>query len=62
MNATCSVCRYCKICLKNINTPACMLLYNEKQMFKKINEQMIDEVYDLECWNYNMNSDNNLVD
>ena len=56
MNLTCSGCGYCKVCPMEINTPAYMLLYNEKQMFKKTDEQMIQEVYGLECWNYTMNS------
>lgn len=56
MNATCSGCGYCKVCPMDINTPAYMLLYNQKQMFKKSDEDMIKEVYGLECWNYTMNS------
>lgn len=62
MNATCSGCGYCKVCPQDINTPAYMLLYNEKQMFKKSDEQMIDEIYGLECWNYTMNSQGKAAD
>lgn len=56
LNATCSGCGYCNICPMDINTSAYMLLYNEKQMFKKTDSQMIQDVYGLECWNYTMNS------
>lgn len=56
MNEICTGCGYCKVCPVGINTPAYMLLYNEKQMFKKNDEDMIKEVYGLEYWNYSMNS------
>lgn len=62
MNSTCNGCGYCRVCPQNINTPAYMLLYNEKQMFKKSDEQMIDEIYGLECWNYTMNSEGRACD
>lgn len=56
MNAICSGCGYCKVCPKEINTPAYMLFYNEKQMFKKTDKEMTELVYGLEYWNYTMNS------
>ncbi len=31
-------------------------MYNEKQMFKKTNEEMVDLVYGLEYWNYSSNT------
>ncbi|NJA13020.1 aldo/keto reductase, partial [Clostridioides difficile] len=46
----------CKVCPKGINTPAYMLFYNEKQMFKKSDEEMTKLVYGLGHWNYTMNS------
>ncbi|MCC0633941.1 aldo/keto reductase [Clostridioides sp. ZZV15-6388] len=56
MNEICTGCGYCKVCPKDINTPAYMLFYNEKQMFKKSDEEMIKSVYGLAHWNYTMNS------
>jgi predicted aldo/keto reductase-like oxidoreductase len=55
MNQICTGCGYCKICPMDINIPGYMLFYNEKQMFKKSDEEMIKEVYGLEYWNYTMN-------
>ncbi|MCC0649428.1 aldo/keto reductase [Clostridioides sp. ZZV15-6598] len=56
MNEICTGCGYCKVCPKDINTPAYMLFYNEKQMFKKSDEEMTKSVYGLAHWNYTMNS------
>ncbi len=56
MNEICTGCGYCKECPMEINIPGYMLLYNEKQMFKKTNEEMIDLVYGLEYWNYSSNT------
>ncbi|MGX9755197.1 aldo/keto reductase [Clostridioides difficile] len=56
MNEICTGCGYCKVCPKDINTPAYMLFYNEKQMFKKSDEEMTKSVYGLAHWNYAMNS------
>lgn len=56
MNEICTGCGYCKVCPEGINIPGYMLFYNEKQMFKKSDEEMINEVYGLEYWNYNMNA------
>jgi predicted aldo/keto reductase-like oxidoreductase len=56
MNEICTGCGYCKICPEGINIPGYMLFYNEKQMFKKSDEEMISEVYGLEYWNYTMNA------
>ena len=56
MNEICTGCGYCKVCPKGINTPAYMLFYNEKQMFKKSDEEMTKLVYGLGHWNYTMNS------
>ncbi|MBI6871537.1 aldo/keto reductase [Clostridium aciditolerans] len=55
MNEICTGCGYCKICPMEINIPGYMLFYNEKQMFKKSDEEMIKSVYGLEYWNYTMN-------
>lgn len=56
MNEICTGCGYCKVCPEGINIPGYMLFYNEKQMFKKSDEEMINEVYGLEYWNYTMNA------
>jgi uncharacterized protein len=56
MNEICTGCGYCKVCPEGINIPGYMLFYNEKQMFKKSDEEMTNEVYGLEYWNYNMNA------
>lgn len=55
MNKICTGCGYCKVCPLEINIPGYMLFYNEKQMFKKSDEEMIEAVYGLEYWNYTMN-------
>ncbi len=55
-NEMCTGCSYCKVCPKDINVPAYMLMYNEKQMFGKSDEQMQDIVYGLEYWNYTANT------
>ena len=55
MNEICTGCGYCKVCPMEINIPGYMLFYNEKQMFKKSDEEMIKSVYGLEYWNYTMN-------
>ena len=52
----CTGCSYCKVCPQEINVPAYMLMYNEKQMFGKSDEQMKDMVYGLEYWNYTANT------
>lgn len=50
-NAICTGCGYCLDCPKNINIPAFMLFYNQKQMFhtpdKKMRELLSD---DLKWW------------
>lgn len=56
MNAICTGCGYCKICPMGINIPGYMLFYNEKQMFNKSDQEMIELVYGLEYWNYAANS------
>jgi uncharacterized protein len=56
MNEICTGCGYCKVCPEGINIPGYMLFYNEKQMFKKSDEEMTNEVYGLEYWNYTMNA------
>lgn len=56
MNNICTGCGYCKDCPMGINIPGYMLFYNEKQMFNKSEKEMIESVYGLEYWNYNMNS------
>ncbi|WML34116.1 aldo/keto reductase [Clostridium sp. OS1-26] len=55
MNEICTGCGYCKVCPMEINIPGYMLFYNEKQMFKKSDEEMIKSIYGLEYWNYTMN-------
>lgn len=62
MNAICTGCGYCRVCPKEINIPGYMLFYNEKQMFNKTDEEMIDLVYGLEYWNYAANSNNTAAD
>ena len=52
----CTGCSYCKVCPQEINVPAYMLMYNEKQMFGKSDEQMKEMVYGLEYWNYTANT------
>jgi predicted aldo/keto reductase-like oxidoreductase len=56
MNEICTGCGYCKVCPIGINIPGYMLFYNEKQMFKKSDEEMIQSVYGLEYWNYSMSN------
>lgn len=56
MNEICTGCGYCRVCPKGINIPGYMLFYNEKQMFKKSDEEMIESVYGLEYWNYSMSN------
>ena len=56
MNSICTACGYCRVCPQEINIPGYMLFYNEKQMFNKTDEEMIELVYGLEYWNYAANS------
>lgn len=56
MKAICTSCGYCDKCPKGINIPGYMLFYNEKEMFHKTDQEMIDNVYGLEYWNYTQNS------
>lgn len=58
----CTGCGYCRVCPKGINVPGYMLMYNEKQVFGKSDEQMQDIVYGLEYWNYNANTDGRAKD
>lgn len=58
----CTGCGYCKVCPKGINIPGYMLMYNEKQIFGKSDEEMQDIVYGLEYWNYNANTDGRAKD
>lgn len=62
MNAICTGCGYCRVCPKGINIPGYMLFYNEKQMFNKTDEEMIELVYGLEYWNYAANSNKTAAD
>jgi len=55
-NSICTGCGYCRVCPKDINIPAYMLLYNEKHLFNKTDEEMIDMVYGLEYYNYTANT------
>ncbi len=41
MNAVCTGCSYCMPCPANINIPAYMQVYNDKQMFNKTDEEML---------------------
>ncbi len=52
----CTGCGYCRVCPKEINIPAYMLMYNEKQVFGKTDEEMQEAVYGLEYWNYTSNT------
>ncbi len=52
----CTGCGYCRVCPKGINVPGYMLLFNEKQMFHKTDEEMIEMVYGLEYFNYAANT------
>ncbi len=56
MKAICTSCGYCDDCPVGINIPGYMLFYNEKEMFQKSDDQMIDMVYGLEYWNYTQNA------
>lgn len=55
MKSICTSCGYCRVCPKGINVPGYMLFYNEKEMFKKTDAEMIEMVYGLEYWNYTQN-------
>lgn len=61
-NAICTGCGYCRVCPKGINIPGYMLLYNEKQMFGKSEEEMVSMVYGLEYYNYTANTIGRAVD
>lgn len=61
-NAICTGCSYCRVCPKGINIPGYMLMYNEKQMFNKTDEEMIEMVYGLEYYNYTANTVGRAVD
>lgn len=56
MNAICSGCGYCRVCPKEINTAAYMLFYNEKQMFKKNDEDMTNLLLGTRYGNYTTGS------
>lgn len=56
MKAICTSCGYCDKCPEGINVPGYMLFYNEKEMFKKSDQEMIESVYGLEYWNYTQNN------
>lgn len=44
MNAVCTGCGYCLPCPKDINIPAYMQVYNNKQMFNTSDEDMIKQI------------------
>jgi predicted aldo/keto reductase-like oxidoreductase len=50
MNSVCTGCGYCMPCPAEINIPAYMQLYNEKQMFNKSGEEMIKAVKSARSW------------
>jgi predicted aldo/keto reductase-like oxidoreductase len=50
MNSVCTGCGYCLPCPAEINIPAYMQLYNEKQMFDKSDEEMISSVKTARHW------------
>lgn len=62
MNSICTGCGYCTVCPKGINIPGYMLFYNEKQMFNKTDDEMIELVYGLEYWNYAANTNKAAAD
>lgn len=55
-NSICTGCGYCRVCPQGINIPGYMLLYNEKQLFKKSDKEMVEMVYGLEYYNYTANT------
>lgn len=55
-NSICTGCGYCRVCPKEINIPGYMLLYNEKHLFNKTDEEMVNMVYGLEYYNYTANT------
>ncbi len=50
MNSVCTGCGYCMPCPVDINIPAYMQLYNEKQMFGKSDEEMIKSIKNSRSW------------
>ncbi|MDL2250788.1 aldo/keto reductase [Lachnospiraceae bacterium OttesenSCG-928-J05] len=56
MKEICTGCGYCRVCPQGINIPGYMLLYNEKQMFHKTEEEMVSMAYGLEYYNYSANT------
>jgi predicted aldo/keto reductase-like oxidoreductase len=51
----CTSCGYCRVCPVGINIPGYMLFYNEKEMFNRSDQEMVDMIYGLEYWNYTQN-------
>ena len=50
MNAVCTGCGYCMPCPAEINIPGYMQTYNEKQMFNKTDEQMVEALQGAHDW------------